>query len=171
MSSFKWGMIACITLRKSQVIGREVRHHQFSHHSRHVLLTVLHSDALLTSASIPLHFGLSLSNPLEQISLPYINWKGTFKAFIGGMAAWFATRNWRVTNVVPFYIWYSMNEQVYLLPWIRAKLVDSWAAHNLSLMDDGPSWLSLDGVQYGVKTKVCPKRRCHKMAWRMVYVW
>ena len=88
--------------------------------------------SLLTSASIPLHFGLSLSNPLEQISLPYINWKGTFKAFIGGMAAWFATRNWRVTNVVPFYIWYSMNEQVYLLPWIRAKLVDSWAAHNLS---------------------------------------
>ena len=62
----------------------------------------LHSDALLTSASIPLHFGLSLSNPLEQINLPYINWKRTFIAFIWGMAAWFATTGLTVTTVVPF---------------------------------------------------------------------
>ena len=30
--------------------------------------------------------------------------------------------------------------------------------------------VKLDGVQYGVNTKVCPKHRCHKMARRMVYI-
>ena len=39
---------------------------------RIVLLTALHSDVLLGSAGIPLHFGLSLCNPFEQIRLPYM---------------------------------------------------------------------------------------------------
>ena len=36
-------------------------------------------------------------------------------------------------------------------------------------MNDGLSWLPPDGVQYGVKTKICPKCYYHKMAWRLVY--
>ena len=35
----------------------------FSHQNSIDLLTALHSDVWLTSAGIPLHFGMSLCNP------------------------------------------------------------------------------------------------------------
>ena len=37
------------------------------------------------------------------------------------------------------------------------------------LMNHGASWLELDGLQYGVKTKVCQKCKCHKVVCSMVY--
>ena len=80
MSSFRWGMIACPTPTNSQVTVWKLRQPLFSHQNRTVLLTALHSDVLLGSAGIPLHFGLSLCNPLEQIRLPYGKWKRTSRA-------------------------------------------------------------------------------------------
>ena len=44
------------------------------------------------SANSLLHFGLSLCNPLKQIRLSYIRWKGTSIAFIWGIVVWSATR-------------------------------------------------------------------------------
>ena len=85
MSSFTWGMIACIIPRDSQMTGRGLRHLLFSPNSSNVLLTVLHSDAHLGSAYTPLHFGLSLCNLLQHIRLPYIRWKGIYIAFIWGI--------------------------------------------------------------------------------------
>ena len=41
----------------------------------------------LLSTSYLQHFGLSLCNPLEQIRLPYMVWKGTCLAFIWGIMA------------------------------------------------------------------------------------
>ena len=40
------------------------------------------------STDSPLHFGLYLCNQLEQIRLPYGNWKGTSIAFIWGIKGW-----------------------------------------------------------------------------------
>ena len=77
MSSFRWGMIACPTPTNSQVTVWKLRQPLFSLQIRIVLFTVLHSDCPLGSAGIPLHFGLSLCNLLEQIRLPYPVWKGT----------------------------------------------------------------------------------------------
>ena len=37
---------------------------------------------LLTSTDTPIHFGLSLWNPLDRTRLPYPIWKGTYLAFI-----------------------------------------------------------------------------------------
>ena len=88
MSSFRWGMIACSTPTNSQVTGWKLRQPLFSHQSRHVLFTALHSDVLLRSAGIPLHFGLSLCNLMEQIRVQYGKWKGTSIAFIWCMEGW-----------------------------------------------------------------------------------
>ena len=82
MSSFRWGMIACPTPTNSQVTVWKLRQPLFSLQIRIVLLTALHSDALLGSAGMPLHFGLSLCNLLEQISPPYPIWKGRYLASI-----------------------------------------------------------------------------------------
>ena len=87
MSSLKWGMIACPTPSNSQVRVWKLRQLLFSHQSRIVLLTALHSDVLLGSAGMPVHFGLSLCNLLEQISPPYPIWKGTYIAFIWSIEA------------------------------------------------------------------------------------
>ena len=70
MSSFRWGMIAWVTPRNSFVTAREAGALPFSHQFWIVLLTVLHSEVWLTFASIPVHFSLSLCNPLEHIRLP-----------------------------------------------------------------------------------------------------
>ena len=67
----------------------------FSHQNRSVLLTALHSVVLLGSAGIPLYFGLSLCNPLEQIRLPYGKWKRTSLAFIWGLEGWFQSAGYR----------------------------------------------------------------------------
>ena len=55
---------------------------------------------VLGSTSFPLHFGLSLCNPLKQIRLPYPIWKGTCIPFIWGRVAWSASRGYRVTGPV-----------------------------------------------------------------------
>ena len=83
MISFRWGIIACPTPTNSQVTVWKLRQPLFSHQIRIVLLTAMHSDALLVS----LHFGLSLCNLLEQISPPYPIWKGTYIAFIWSIEA------------------------------------------------------------------------------------
>ena len=95
MSSFRWGMIACPTPTNSQVTVWKLRQPLFSLHIRIVLLSALHSDALLGSAGIPLHFGLSLCNPWEQRWPPYIKWKGTSLAFIWGLLACYTPRIYR----------------------------------------------------------------------------
>ena len=87
MSSFKWGMIACPTPTNSQVTVWKLRQPLFSLHIRIVLLSALHSDALLGSAGMPLHFGLFFCNALEQINPPYPIWKGTSIALIWGIVA------------------------------------------------------------------------------------
>ena len=92
MSSFRWGMIACPTPRNSQVTARKAGAIPFSNQIWIVFLTVLHSEVWLISASIPLHFGLSLCNPLEQISPLCAIWKGTYMAFNWGIKAWSAPR-------------------------------------------------------------------------------
>ena len=92
MSSFRWGMIACPTPRNSQVTARKAGAIPFSHQIWIVFLTVLHSEVWLTSAIIPFHFGLSLCNPLEQISPLCAIWKGTYMAFNWGIKAWSAPR-------------------------------------------------------------------------------
>ena len=57
----------------------------FPPHSSIVLLTALYSEVQLGSAGIPLHFGLSLCNLLEQVSPPYPILKGTYIALIWGI--------------------------------------------------------------------------------------
>ena len=52
----------------------------------------------LTPANIPLHFGLSLFNPVEHIRLPYIISKGGYLAFIRGMTAQSAARGCRLQS-------------------------------------------------------------------------
>ena len=85
-------MIACPTPRNSQVTARKAEAIPSSHQIWIVFLTVLHSEVWLTSASLPLHFGLSLCNPLEQVSPLYALWKGTYMAFKWGIKAWSVTR-------------------------------------------------------------------------------
>ena len=107
MSSFRWGIIACPTPRNSLVTGRKAGAIPFSHQIWIVLLTVLHTEVwLLSTHSLP-HFGLSLCNPLEQISPPYINWKGTYMALIWGIKPWSATRGCRDISGVNVYLLYA----------------------------------------------------------------
>ena len=54
----------------------------------------------LLSTSYLQHFGLSLCNPLKQIRLPYMVWKGTSIAFIWGIKASSTTRGCRATKFI-----------------------------------------------------------------------
>ena len=101
MSSFRWGMIACPTPRNSQVTARKAGALPFSYQFWIVLLTALHSEVWLTSASLPLNFGLSLCNPLEQISPLYALWEGTYMSLIWGIEAWSATKGCIAIKLIP----------------------------------------------------------------------
>ena len=113
MSSFIWGMIACIIPRNSQMTGRGLRHLLFSPNSSNVLLTVLHSDAHLGSAYTPLHFGLSLCNLLQHVWLPYPKRKGKSIAWIWGIVGLYECCIYREIKCRNFpsdpasYEWYS----------------------------------------------------------------
>ena len=61
---------------------------------------------LLTSTNIPLHFGLSLWNPLEQISSPYAIWKRDIHSFhLRYKSLICPKRLQRKFNFGPLYVW------------------------------------------------------------------
>ena len=100
MSSFRWGIIACITQRNSQVTSRKAGALPFSHQNRIVLLTVLHTEVWLLSTSYLQHIGLSHCSLWQHINLLYTIWKGTYRALIWGIRAWSVTRGCRVIKAV-----------------------------------------------------------------------
>ena len=81
---------------------------------------------LLGFTDMPLHFGMSLCNPLKDNKLPYTRWKGTCIAFIWGRVAWSAPRGCRETSSVSLkmaqasYIWsyciMSVASSIYSFP-------------------------------------------------------
>ena len=67
---------------------------------------------LLGFTDMPLHFGMSLCNPLKDNNLPYTRWKGTCIAFIWGRVAWSAPRGCRETSSVSL----KMAQALYITP-------------------------------------------------------
>ena len=94
MSSFRWGMIACLTTRDSQVTGWELRHLQFSHHSRHVFETGRNnSTRVMWKQELLQPLWLSLDCLLELGKLSYLIWKRTSKA-----TCWYQNLDHRPTD-------------------------------------------------------------------------